>query len=618
MDTINTSHPKPLPDSPLFAELADDAFASRWPVLCLVLIAALGAVWGGPGLGDHEAIVAQGARDMRLTGDWLVPTFLDTPFIRKPPLPNWLVACASYLFPNDPATGLPVTASVARLPSALAALGTVLLLWRLASAMFGARSGRITAVLAASSVFILLYAPNATVEMLLTFCCTWAYFHFWFAVTARTPAQRRMHYFLFYLAMGFGMLAKGPAPIAVVAVPLFVWWFLARPLRVLARGGPSALRHALVSLARGFWPRAKAALTRTWLLPGLLVFSAVFVPWMIAVARVHPHAWNLWNWQYMQRAQGAYDDTRARGVFYYVPVVLGLVMPWLFLFFEALAAPWLARYARYRRALLYAGIWAVMGVVTMSLMEFKKPYYVLPALPGFALLLGVVAERFYSNPMDALRRHAGLVLGALVTLLAVGLGLGYAWARREAPAVAGPLLLIGPLTFTMVVAATGLYLRGRGWPAFVLTAVTTVTTFHAAWYVCGPALDNVDRVALLAKAMDEHGIASDATVMWADQRPDARLSFYFNRRTRHMLPASEIVARLVNRSGKRGKDAVRQMAVDRAEELLAGSEPVYLILERENYEQMKQLLGELGRLVTVVDSDPNGEDKDWVVVANGR
>src|SRR5262245_59188890 len=96
-------------------------------VLLLALAAGVAAVWGGPPLGDHEAIVAQCARNMRLSGDWIVPEFLHTPFIRKPPLPYWLVAAASYLFPNDPQTGLPVTTAAARLPSGLAAFGTVLL-----------------------------------------------------------------------------------------------------------------------------------------------------------------------------------------------------------------------------------------------------------------------------------------------------------------------------------------------------------------------------------------------------------------------------------------------------------------------------------------------------------
>src|SRR5687768_3683923 len=145
-------------------------------VALLAVVGTLGSISGGPTLGDHEAIVAQCARNMRISGDWIVPDFLGTPFFRKPPLPYWLVASASYLFPNDSLTGLPVTTTSARFPSGLAALGTILLLWRLASAMFGPRTGLIAAVISTGSLVFLLYSPNATAEMPLTFCCTWAFF----------------------------------------------------------------------------------------------------------------------------------------------------------------------------------------------------------------------------------------------------------------------------------------------------------------------------------------------------------------------------------------------------------------------------------------------------------
>ena len=64
----------------------------HWLVLALAVAAGIAAVWGGPPLGDHEAIVAQCARSMRVRGDWMVPELFATPFIRKPPLAYWLVA----------------------------------------------------------------------------------------------------------------------------------------------------------------------------------------------------------------------------------------------------------------------------------------------------------------------------------------------------------------------------------------------------------------------------------------------------------------------------------------------------------------------------------------------
>ena len=57
-------------------------------VFVLVAVATLGGVLGGQLLGEHEGIVAECARHMRVSGDWVVPVFMEMPLIRKPPCPT--------------------------------------------------------------------------------------------------------------------------------------------------------------------------------------------------------------------------------------------------------------------------------------------------------------------------------------------------------------------------------------------------------------------------------------------------------------------------------------------------------------------------------------------------
>lgn len=582
-------------------------------VVLLALVASLGAVLGGPPLGDHEAIVAECARNMRLSGDWLVPQFLDTPFLRKPPLPYWLVAGTSFLLPNDPHTGLPVTALVARLPSALAAFATVLLLWRLGAAMFGSRTGAIVAVIAASSLGFMLYAPNATVEMILTFCCTWACLHFWFAVTCHSPRRRILHLLLFYVALGFGMLAKGPAPLPLTAVPLAVWWYTERPWRVLAKGGTAGPRRAIVTFIRGLKSRTIQAFTRLGLIPGLIVFASMFVPWLLAVAARHSHAWDLWNWQYVQRAEGDYLDSRPRGLYYYLPLVLGLSAPWLFLLPEAIVSPWLKRYAPARRALLFCGAWAVVGIVIMSLEPFKKPYYILPAMPALILMMAVVADRFYGNPPPS-ARLAWLVWALFAAGLIIGLVVGSDYVRQEAPDTATRILLIASLAGVALLIAGLCYVRGRGWWAVGVTAVAMIAAFQLIWYTCGSTIASVDKVAALSRALNAAGVPAAAPVMWVDQRPDARLSFYFARQSRYMITPAEIVSEMLDRT--QGKDKLLMMAMRRASDLLKSPQPVYLILARKNYDLVKSELSNRAFLIDAIHLPGDPARKDWMVVSN--
>lgn len=77
---------------------------------CLLLFSAFVAFGGlaaGPRLGLHEAIVAQGAREIRQGGDWLIPRVNGIPELKKPPLAYWLAALSSRIV-ESPAVEPPV------------------------------------------------------------------------------------------------------------------------------------------------------------------------------------------------------------------------------------------------------------------------------------------------------------------------------------------------------------------------------------------------------------------------------------------------------------------------------------------------------------------------------
>lgn len=609
----------------------------RLAVLALVVAATLGAVWGGPGLGDHEAIVAECARNMRLTGDWVVPTFLDTPWMRKPPLPYWLVAAASYLLPDDPQLNLPVTTAAARLPTAVSALLTILLLWHLASSMFGKRVGMVTALVSASSLAFLLYSANATAEMLLTFCCTWAFVHFWHGVTTRKAWVRFVHMMLFYLALGAGMLAKGPAPIALTAIPLAVWWYTERPLRLLACLGLGGWRQAWVCLGRQIPRQTARAFTHLYLVPGVIVFVAVFVPWMIAVGRQFPHAWDIWNWQYFQRAQGFYEDTRPRGAFYYLPIMIGLTAPWIFLLAEAVAAPWLKRYARQRRGLLYAGLYCLVGLAVMSMMAFKKPYYILPAVPPLLVMMGLVAERFYAFVPTTMPVKLRMWFGrwrdvviqdplrfawitwAIVAVSAIlMLIFGNFWMNAHIPKVAGALTVIAAGALVVLLWAGLLHVWGHGGWALGLTAAAVVAAFHAAWYTCGPTLaaESSERVRRLDEALDQAGVPADVNIYWVDARPDARLSFYYARRARYTVTPEETVKFVgVNRTRAGVRELLEAYVLEKAEGMMAAEETVYLLASFKQYNKARSR-GIIFHEIARVKCDPDNPNKDWMVISN--
>ncbi len=140
----------------------------------LLAFAAMTSFWGlgsGPALSDHEAIVAQCARQIRQTGNWLIPHFNDVPFVRKPPLQPWLAAGLSYVL-DPPNLDRPVSPLAARSPSALAALLLVLVVYSLARSMFHPRVALVAGGITACCAGTLFFSHNAQTEMLMTFLTT--------------------------------------------------------------------------------------------------------------------------------------------------------------------------------------------------------------------------------------------------------------------------------------------------------------------------------------------------------------------------------------------------------------------------------------------------------------
>ena len=66
-------------------------------------------------LTKHEGFVAVVSREMRQTGDWVVPRFGGLPRLKKPPLAYWSAASAGWLFGED-------SPWTARFPFAVSAL----------------------------------------------------------------------------------------------------------------------------------------------------------------------------------------------------------------------------------------------------------------------------------------------------------------------------------------------------------------------------------------------------------------------------------------------------------------------------------------------------------------
>jgi 4-amino-4-deoxy-L-arabinose transferase-like glycosyltransferase len=334
---------------------------------------------GMPFLDPDEGLYATIAREMVLTGDWVVPHANGLPYLEKPPLYFWLTSLTFALVgPSEWAT---------RLWTALAAIGTVILTWRLGRRLHGSRAGLLAGLVMATLVGNALYVRKASTDQVFVLCFTLAMYGF--LRDAERADRGRARFLLFYLGVALGVLAKGLIgllPALIVALGMGV-------VR-----GPS---WRDLNLGRG-----------------TVLVLAVAAPWHALVAWRAP---TLFEVYLLDAHLLRFFDAR-RYVEADVPLstvgFLAATFVWAFpwsVFSLARPGPDGPPRARWRPVIV---IWLVVVLGLFALSRFKHEYYGLPAFPALAVLVGAA----WAGGRDIGR---WLVIG----LLGCGaVGLGALWA----------------------------------------------------------------------------------------------------------------------------------------------------------------------------------------------
>lgn len=164
-----------------------------------------------PLLDKTEARYAEIARIMQETNQWIVlQTDYGIPFWAKPPLSTWLSAGSFAVFG--------VNEFAARFPSFLLSIILIIIAGKMAK-----KSG-ISFYLPG---FILLTMPEflihtgvVSTDTALEFCVAIMMISFWKAMKSETKSYWN---YVFFIALGFGLLAKGPLIMVLTFPPLFLW-----------------------------------------------------------------------------------------------------------------------------------------------------------------------------------------------------------------------------------------------------------------------------------------------------------------------------------------------------------------------------------------------------------
>lgn len=180
-----------------------------WWALGIILGLRLVSMAWLPLAGTTEPRYAEVARLMVTTGDWITPWFSPgVPFWGKPPFAFWSEALSF--------KALGITEFAARLPSWLATVATLALIFNFARSYFGDRVAKCSLLIYSTCALTYIAAGAVLTDPFLALATTWA-------MVAFAMASKEFKWqwrYGFFAAMAMGLLAKGPLMLALVAGPL--------------------------------------------------------------------------------------------------------------------------------------------------------------------------------------------------------------------------------------------------------------------------------------------------------------------------------------------------------------------------------------------------------------
>ncbi len=330
--------------------------------------------------------------------DWVTPWIhyegRNQPYLGKPPLHFWLVQTAFLIFGEN--------SFAARLPGVLSAAGIALALYTGLATILGLEATLVALAVFLSSCMTFFLGGSVILDVTLTLGVSinlLAFLH----LERSKPAG-----YIMFAGAALGVLTKGPLACILIGC-VIVPWAIAH--RLLVNRWPSQLSHM------------------PWLRGGLL-FMALVLPWYIWAEIRNPGFLkyfllneNLGRYlskDYIDEYGSGHRQPRGTGFL----MMLLAVFPWSFILLSlAVQRAQLVFSKRSISAmgsdqnLLYAICWALSCPVLLIGATQYTATYLMPSVPGFAMLAGVLWKRYRSHaelPEQMLRQTLKIATGAII------------------------------------------------------------------------------------------------------------------------------------------------------------------------------------------------------------
>ncbi len=329
----------------------------------LALVAVVAAIIWFTQLGYRDLIepdegrYAEIPREMVATGDWVTPRLNGFKYFEKPVLQYWATAAAYRLFGD--------TTTTARLWPALTGFLGALWAGFLGLRLYGRAAGFYAFLISISSLLYIIDGHYLVLDMSLAV-------------------------FLF-VGVGCLVLAQRSRDDAAIRCNWMLTGWIALALATLSKGLIGVVLPAVTVVVYSLWARDWVLWRQLHIVKGLAAFLLVAAPWFVAVSLANPEFPQFF---FIHEHLHRYTSTvheREGGYWYFVPVFLLGVFPWVAVALASLIRPGFSS-----RSQGVAGfdterfLWsfALVVFVFFSAGQSKLPSYILPMMPVVAVMAG--------------------------------------------------------------------------------------------------------------------------------------------------------------------------------------------------------------------------------------
>jgi 4-amino-4-deoxy-L-arabinose transferase-like glycosyltransferase len=439
----------------------------------LTLLGLMYGLTGYPLLEPDEGRNAEVAREMAATHGYVLPRLDGLPYVDKPVL--FFAAGAAVMDLLGPTT------LAARLPPLLFTLATIGVIAWFARRRGDARAAWTAAIATGAAPLTLGFARTVIFDSALTCFVVVAWVAFYEAIcVVRSPlskehgdqptddGQRTTDHKI--RTSDIGLQAWHWSAIAWAAIAF----------AVLTKGPIGLALPLMVAIPYAVWRRAGRVL---WEPVGPLLFAALALPWVMLMSQRVPHflAYALGTETFRRLLTPALGRTGPW--WYFLPILLVGALPWSLVALGGFRGAGIRRRSDHaiEPYTMFLLLWILVPLAFFSLSESKRPQYVLPLVPGIALLaahlghargritgarsaaiglvlMGLVLAaapdalpRF--TPISADIRHAMRPAAIALAIVSLAAGVLVWWSRERHDAA---LLLLALPTATVPIAGTGL------------------------------------------------------------------------------------------------------------------------------------------------------------------